>query len=179
MPKCILSGQVKSIFTQEQADDRYLKLSGRTMNGTILAPNQHDFGISISSASIQIGNGGPAFAVSPSNEVTVDSEPMTEKGVANKAYVDSKRPIGRTVTLSSSAWLSNSQTATVQGVNANGTGQIIDWGAHDQTSYTALASAQLFVSASSSANQLVFTALGEVPSSNVSIDIRIQEGQGV
>ena len=96
-----------------------------------------------------------------------------------ESYVDSKLPIGRTVTLSSSAWSSNSQTVTVQGVNANTTGQIIDWGAHDQTSYTALASAQLFISASTSPNQLVFTALGDVPTSNVQVDIRIQEAQGV
>lgn len=35
MPKCILSGQVKSNFTQEQADGRYLQLSGGTMTGNI------------------------------------------------------------------------------------------------------------------------------------------------
>ena len=146
MPKCILSGQVKSTFTQEQADGRYVPLS-RTINNKPLSSN-----ITLSASDVS---------------------------AATESYVDSKLPIGRTVTLSSSAWSSNSQTATVEGVNANTTGQIIDWGAHDQTSYAALASAQLFISASTSPNQLVFTALGDVPTSNVQIDIRIQEAQGV
>ena len=48
--------------------------------------------------------------------------PTNDTDAANKAYVDSKRPIGRTVTLSSSGWSSNSQTVTVEGVNANSTG---------------------------------------------------------
>lgn len=38
MPKCILSGQVKSSFTQEQADGRYVPLS-RTINNKALSSN--------------------------------------------------------------------------------------------------------------------------------------------
>ena len=72
--------------------------------------------------------------------------------MATESYVDSKLPIGRTVTLTSSGWSSNSQTITVQGVNAYTIGQKIDWGAHDYDSYTALTSPQLFVSDSTTAN---------------------------
>lgn len=38
MPRCILSGQVKSNFTQDQADGLYVPLS-RTINGQSLNNN--------------------------------------------------------------------------------------------------------------------------------------------
>lgn len=223
MPKCILSGQVKSRFTQEQADQRYLQLTGGTLTGNVVltANENNDYNATFSIGDSQNGirlssNGtvseiffGNGFQISDSGitqlrsptqlSITTSSgpinisamdglyiqssitipEPIADNNPTTKLYVDSKAPIGRVVTLSASAWSSNSQTVTVQGVNANTTGQIIDWGAHDQASYTALASANLFVSASSSANQLVFTALGTAPTSDVQVNIKIQEGQGV
>ena len=96
----------ESGLTQEQADERYLQLTGGTLTGAIMASFGQDFGIHFpvveESNSITIGSGGPAFSVSATNNVEVGSEPTTANGVANKAYVDSKAPTSVTVTLTAS-----------------------------------------------------------------------------
>lgn len=103
--------------------------------------------------------------------------PENANDAANKAYVDAAKPSVVTVTLSASGWSGGAQTVAVQGVAANTTGQVIHWGAHSATDYSALAAAQLFVSPSTTANQLVFTALGTVPTADVQVDVEIQEAQ--
>lgn len=100
-----------------------------------------------------------------------------EVGAATPADVTAAKPIPRTATLTASGWSNNQQTVTVQGVAANTDGQIIDWGPADEASYEACGSAKLFLKSSTSANQLIFKALGDVPTSNISINIRIQEAQ--
>ncbi len=117
----------ESGLTQEQADARYLQLTGGTMTGDIMASFGQDFGIYFdgSDNSITIGSGGPAFSVSATNNVEVYREPTTANGVANKAYVDSKAPTSVTIILFSSSWSSNTQTVTVSGVSATETAQLI------------------------------------------------------
>lgn len=82
----------ESGLTQEQADERYLQLTGGTMTGSIMASFGQDFGIRFDEErnNIAIGSGGPVFSVSATNNVEVYSEPTTANGVANKAYVDSR-----------------------------------------------------------------------------------------
>ena len=65
----------ESGITQEQADERYLRLSGGTMTGAIMASFGQDFGIHFveKSNSITIGSGGPVFSVSGTNDVEVNN----------------------------------------------------------------------------------------------------------
>lgn len=165
----------ESGLTQEQADARYLQLSGGTMTGAIMASFGQDFGIFFpvneSDNSITIGSGGPAFSVSATNNVEVDREPTTANGVANKAYVDSKSPTSVTVILSASSWSSNTQTVTVSGVSATETAQLI-------TPTPAIASQSAYYEAGimctgQAANSLTFTCQ-TVPTSNLTVYVVIQ-----
>ena len=165
----------ESGLTQEQADERYLQLSGGTMAGSIMASFGQDFGIHFpvveESNSITIGSGGPAFSVSATNNVEVGSEPTTANGVANKAYVDSKSPTSVTVTLTTSGWSSNTQTVTVSGVVASETAQLI-------TPTPAILSQSAYYEAGimctgQAANSLTFTCQ-TVPTSNLTVYVVIQ-----
>lgn len=130
----------ESGLTQEQADERYLQLTGGTMTGDIMASFGQDFGIYFDESNniINIGAGGPVFSVSANSVVEVEFEPTTAKGVANKAYVDSKAPTSVTVILTADGWtntvapvepgggaLGHQQTVTVSGVVASETAQLI------------------------------------------------------
>ena len=116
MPKCILSGQVKSSFTQEQADGRYLQLSGGTMIGAIKMPEAHAFealdgdgnvAVELGSSGISFveGSGGAYITAESSNDSTPVlafyglwgdepvilkhiNTPQSEKDAATKGYVD-------------------------------------------------------------------------------------------
>lgn len=166
----------ESGLTQEQADERYLQLTGGTMTGAIMASFGQDFGIhfpvDIESNSITIGSGGPAFSVSATNNVEVYSEPTTANGVANKSYVDSKAPLPPVpVTLTTSGWSSNTQTVTVSGVVASETAQLI-------TPTPAIASQSAYYEAGimctgQAANSLTFTCQ-TVPTSNLTVYVVIQ-----
>lgn len=160
-------------LTQEQADARYLQLTGGTVTGAIMASFGQDFGIHFveESNSITIGSGGPAFSVSATNNVEVYSEPTTANGVANKAYVDSKSPTSVAITLSSSSWSNNTQTVTVSGVSASETAQLI-------TPTPAIASQSAYYEAGimctgQAANSLTFTCQ-TVPTSNLTVYVVIQ-----
>lgn len=162
-------------LTQEQADERYLQLTGGTMAGSIMASFGQDFGIHFpvveESNSITIGSGGPAFSVSATNNVEVASEPTTANGVANKAYVDSKAPTSVTVALTASGWSSNTQTVTVSGVSATETAQLI-------TPTPAIASQSAYYEAGimctgQAANSLTFTCQ-TVPTRNLTVYVVIQ-----
>ena len=163
----------ESGLTQDQADARYLQLSGGTMAGAIMASFGQDFGVFFdeSDNNIHIGAGGPAFSVSANNVVEVDFEPTTANGVANKAYVDSKAPTSVTITLSSSSWSSNTQTVTVSGVVASETAQLI-------TPTPAIVSQSAYYEAGimctgQAANSLTFTCQ-TVPTSNLTVYVVIQ-----
>lgn len=163
----------ESGLTQEQADARYLQLTGGTLTGAIMASFGQDFGIHFDGASnsIAIRSGGPAFSVSANNVVEVYSEPTTANGVANKAYVDSKSPTSVTVTLTASGWSSNTQTVTVSGVSATETAQLI-------TPTPAIASQSAYYEAgimctNQGTNSLTFTCQ-TVPTSNLTVYVVIQ-----
>lgn len=178
----------ESGLTQEQADDRYLQLTGGTMAGAIMASFGQDFGIHFpmveESNSITIGSGGPAFSVSATNNVEVYSEPTTANGVANKAYVDSKSPTSVAITLTADGWtntmapvepgeetLGHQQTVTVSGVSASETAQLI-------TPTPAIASQSAYYEAGimctgQAANSLTFTCQ-TVPTSNLTVYVVIQ-----
>lgn len=160
-------------LTQEQADERYLQLTGGTLTGDIMAPFGQAFGIFFDEErnSIVIGSGGPAFTVSATNDVEVYHEPTTAKNAANKAYVDSKSPTSVTVTLTTSGWSSNTQTVTVSGVSATETAQLI-------TPTPAIASQSAYYEAGimctgQAANSLTFTCQ-TVPTSNLTVYVVIQ-----
>ena len=163
----------ESGLTQEQADERYLQLTGGTLTGSIMASFGQDFGIFFdeSDNNIHIGAGCPAFSVSANNVVEVDFEPTTANGVVNKAYVDSKFPTSVTVTLTASGWSSNTQTVTVSGVSATETAQLI-------TPTPVIASQSAYYEAGimctgQAANSLTFTCQ-TVPTSNLTVYVVIQ-----
>lgn len=173
-------------LTQEQADERYLQLTGGTMTGNIMASFGQDFGIFFNESDniIEIGAGGPAFSVSATNNVEVDFEPTTANGVANKAYVDSKSPTSVTATLAADGWtntmapvepggetVGHQQTVTVSGVVASETAQLI-------TPTPAIASQSAYYEAGimctgQAANSLTFTCQ-TVPTSNLTVYVVIQ-----
>ena len=163
----------ESGLTQEQADERYLRLTGGTMTGAIMASFGQDFGIFFNESDnkIEIGPGGPTFSVSANNVVEVDFEPTTAKGVANKSYVDSKSPTSVAITLTTSGWSSNTQTVTVSGVSATETAQLI-------TPTPAIASQSAYYEAgimctNQGTNSLTFTCQ-TVPTSNLTVYVVIQ-----
>lgn len=180
----------ESGLTQEQADERYLQLTGGTMTGNIMASFGQDFGIFFNESDniIEIGSGGPAFSVSATNNVEVYPEPTTANGVANKAYVDSKAPTSVAITLTADGWVDatavpppdtggttvtqiKQQTVTVSGVVASETAQLI-------TPTPAIASQSAYYEAGimctgQAANSLTFTCQ-TVPTSNLTVYVVIQ-----
>lgn len=111
MPKCILSGQVKSTFTQEQADGRYLQLSGGTLTGALKYPEGSVFEIlnvganaggklqltsvgDMHGAGINVGNTNVFQAIkmddegAPTLALKYVVTPTNDTDAANKGYVD-------------------------------------------------------------------------------------------
>lgn len=187
-------------LTQEQADERYLQLTGGTMTGPIYL-NAVDSPKSILSirgipnaqsiVRVQANRGATLFyfqSVAPllygsivivpeSNNpdgpcrVANITTPISDTDAANKAYVDSKFPTHQTITLSSSAWASNSQTVTVSGVTADELDQLI-------TPTPAIASQSAYYEAgimctNQGTNSLTFTCQ-TVPTSNLTVYVVIQ-----
>ena len=190
----------ESGLTQEQADERYLRLTGGTMTGPIYL-NAVDSPKSILSirgipnaqsiVRVQTNRGATLFyfqSVDPllygsivivpeSNNpdgpcrVANIATPISDTDVANKAYVDSKAPTSVTVTLFSSSWSNNTQTVTVSGVSATETAQLI-------TPTPAIASQSAYYEAGimctgQAANSLTFTCQ-TVPTSNLTVYVVIQ-----
>lgn len=176
-------------LTQEQADERYLQLSGGTMTGAI----NFDFYDSSNITWKEFSQGIPTFGFRTShysdgsvnefvfgiredpiiNPVIVSniSSPKHSRDAANKAYVDSKAPTSVTITLSSSSWSSNTQTVTVSGVSATETAQLI-------TPTPAIASQSAYYEAGimctgQAANSLTFTCQ-TVPTSTLTVYVVIQ-----
>lgn len=179
----------ESGLTQEQADDRYLRLSGGTMTGAI----NFDFYDSSNITWKEFSQGIPTFGFRTShypdgsvNEfvfgiqedpiikpviVSNISSPKHSRDASNKAYVDSKAPTSVTVTLTTSGWSSNTQTVTVPGVSATETAQLI-------TPTPAIASQSAYYEAGimctgQAANSLTFTCQ-TVPTSNLTVYVVIQ-----
>lgn len=176
-------------LTQEQADERYLQLSGGTVTGAI----NFDFKDVSSITWKEFSQGIPTFGFrtsnysdGPVNEFVfgikkgqiVDpvivgniSSPKHSRDAANKSYVDSKAPTSVAITLSSSSWSNNTQTVTVSGVSATETAQLI-------TPTPAKASQSAYYEAgimctNQGTNSLTFTCQ-TVPTSNLTVYVVIQ-----
>ena len=104
--------------------------------------------------------------------LTLNGNPSADNQAANKAYVDSKAPKSVSVTLTTSAWASNAQTVTVNGVLADETKQLIQ-------PMPAIASQSAYYAAGilctgQAANSLTFTCT-ETPEENLTVYVVIQE----
>jgi hypothetical protein len=187
-------------LTQEQADERYLQLSGgtievdATVSAALTLKNTHSTGaVSAVNRSpylnFETGNGkvvneyidfGSGRAEVAFYDVENDDfvaitgllDPVYGADAANKAYVDSKAPLPPIpVTLTTSGWSSNTQTVTVSGVSATETAQLI-------TPTPAIASQSAYYEAGimctgQAANSLTFTCQ-TVPTSNLTVYVVIQ-----
>lgn len=104
--------------------------------------------------------------------LTLNGNPSADNQAANKAYVDSKAPKYVSVTLPSTGWAGNSQTVTVQGVEADETAQLIQ-------PMPAVASQSAYIEAgilctAQAADQLTFTC-STVPTADLQVYVVIQE----
>ena len=185
----------ESGLTQEQADERYLQLTGGTLTGEVdmgqnpirnvsmifggtgftirsngtTAMNAYMLNISTSDGTY-ISGGLTSSSIDATN-ITVSNVGSGDTAVPNKAYVDSKAPTSVTVTLTTSGWSSNTQTVTVSGVVASETAQLI-------TPTPAIASQSAYYEAGimctgQAANSLTFTCQ-TVPTSNLTVYVVIQ-----
>lgn len=134
----------ESGLTQEQADERYLQLSGGVMTGSLNVSGNQIYGL---------------------------LTPSSGTAAANKAYVDSKAPTSVTVTLTASGWSSNTQTVTVSGVVASETAQLIT-PTPAIASQSAYYEAGIMCTGQA-ANSLTFTCQ-TVPTSNLTVYVVIQ-----
>lgn len=142
----------ESGLTQEQADERYLQLSGgdAMITGDVTFKYGADF---------------------DGSKITSVGTPVNGSDGANKSYVDSKSPTSVAITLTASGWSSNTQTVTVSGVSATETAQLI-------TPTPAIASQSAYYEAGimctgQAANSLTFTCQ-TVPTSNLTVYVVIQ-----
>ena len=102
------------------------------------------------------------------------AEPENENDAANKAYVDSKDPKYRTVTLTAAGWSDNTQTVTAQGVETSG--QSVRISPATKTDADNWVAAGVWCSEPKTANQLVFTC-DTAPTENININVELQEVQ--
>ena len=154
----------ESGLTQEQADARYLQLTGGTLTGDLIMSAYGDEirihaeekrHVLIDCESLSIGD-----TIFGNNHV------MT---VSN--YLSGYAPEYVTISLSASGWSSNTQTVTVSGVSATETAQLI-------TPTPAIASQSAYYEAGimctgQAANSLTFTCQ-TVPTSNLTVYVVIQ-----
>lgn len=182
-------------LTQEQADERYLQLTGGTLAGDVdMGQNtirnvstifggtgfaiRSGGGTTVDAFILNIGtsegtyiNGGLTSSSIDAMNITVSNVGSGDTAVPNKAYVDSKSPTSVAVTLTSSGWSNNTQTVTVSGVSATETAQLI-------TPTPAIASQSAYYEAGimctgQAANSLTFTCQ-TVPTSNLTVYVVIQ-----
>lgn len=171
----------ESGLTQEQADERYLQLTGGELNDDAIFQLPGDNGSLYLGGRNNVPNVG--MYASSSGYITLHDNTMGNvniRGVrspefdydaANKAYVDSKAPTSVAITLTTSGWSSNTQTVTVPGVVASETAQLI-------TPTPAIASQSAYYEAGimctgQAANSLTFTCQ-TVPTSNLTVYVVIQ-----
>ena len=171
----------ESGLTQEQADARYLQLTGGELNDDAIFQLPGDNGSLYLGGRNNVPNVG--MYASSSGYITLHDNTMGNvniRGVrspefdydaANKAYVDSKAPTSVAITLTTSGWSSNTQTVTVSGVSATETAQLI-------TPTPAIASQSAYYEAGimctgQAANSLTFTCQ-TVPTSNLTVYVVIQ-----
>jgi hypothetical protein len=164
-------------MSQDDADARYLQLSGGTMTGDLTVEGKLVFG----------GSNGPRVQVGPSNElqfnsasggsvqflnVQVGGTPTQNLDIVNKAYVDSKGPKTATVTLTAAGWRKGEQTVTVTGILADSSAQIVDVCPANKPSADRWAAAGVWCT-SQAANSLTFSC-DSVPTEDINVNIRMQ-----
>lgn len=205
-------------LTQEQADERYLQLTGGIIDGTLqigtgesedsipgeinlttFNPNAHPAGSHKASIKMVDGvipveegsmvGGGGYFGIRFSDAVKISGtrmgcslivsgtingvkDPVYSIDAANKRYVDSKSPKFTAVTLPASGWSGNAQTATVNGILADETKQLIQ-------PMPAMASQSAYYGAGvlcsgQAANSLTFTCQ-TVPTADLTVYVVMQE----
>lgn len=168
----------ESGLTQEQADDRYLQLSGGTLTNTLnFNIGSYGFGTMLKATT---QNGDVGIVANDKQNVTVmandlyvqiDGGATTSNKVVVQGDLDEIKATSVPVTLTTSGWSSNTQTVTVSGVSATETAQLI-------TPTPAIASQSAYYEAGimctgQAANSLTFTCQ-TVPTSNLTVYVVIQ-----
>lgn len=155
-------------LTQEQADERYLQLTGGTMTGDLtLSANGGTTTISPQDKKDVLITGRYLFFGEDTSAVgRYDYKVLTEGD-----YKEQFAPTSVTITLTTSGWSSNTQTVTVSGVVASETAQLI-------TPTPAIASQSAYYEAgimctNQGTNSLTFTCQ-TVPTSNLTVYVVIQ-----
>lgn len=168
----------ESGLTQEQADERYLQLTGGTLTNTLnFNIGSYGFGTMLKATT---QNGDVGIVANDKQNVTVmandlyvqiDGGATTSNKVVVQGDLDEIKATSATVTLTTSGWSSNTQTVTVSGVSATETAQLI-------TPTPAIASQSAYYEAGimctgQAANSLTFTCQ-TVPTSNLTVYVVIQ-----
>lgn len=166
-------------MTQTEADARYLQLDGGSFSegANVFIPGSAMLlfgGSPINPNASLYSDSYGALRVSNSRISGVE-DPVEDTDAANKSYVDSKLPLLRTATLTTSGWSSNSQTVTVNGVLADESLQEINLAFGSKESAPIWAAAGCWCSAQG-ANSLTFTC-DAVPTGDISLRISIKEAQ--
>lgn len=165
-------------LTQEQADERYLQLTGGTMTNTLnFNIGSYGFGTMLKATT---QNGDVGIVANDKQNVTVmandlyvqiDGGATTSNKVVVQGDLDEIKATSVPVTLTTSGWSSNTQTVTVSGVVASEAAQLI-------TPTPAIASQSAYYEAGimctgQAANSLTFTCQ-TVPTSNLTVYVVIQ-----
>lgn len=174
-------------MSQDDADARYLKLSGGTITGHVNLANGKGVAF-FPNESSDINEAVLLTAYKPEDGVTclriegkygltqariksVD-DPIDDFDAANKAYVDSKGPKTATVTLTTDGWRKGEQTVTVNGILADSSAQIVDVCPANKPSADRWAAAGVWCT-SQAANSLIFSC-DSVPTEDINVNIRMQ-----
>ena len=116
-----------------------------------------------------------ATAGSDQLSVVVQTTSSGQQVYVEQGKIADGRPELRTATLTTSGWSNNAQTVTVQGVSADTSAQLIYVSPASKAAATAWGEAGVFC-AGQDANSLTFVC-DSVPSSNITVNISIQEAQ--
>lgn len=174
-------------MSQDDADARYLKLSGGTMTGHVDFANGKGAAF-FPNGSSNVNEAVLLVAYKPENgiaclgiegkyglaqaRVKSVADPIDDFDAANKAYVDSKGPKTATVTLTTDGWRKGEQTVTVTGILADSSAQIVDVCPANKPSADRWAAAGVWCT-SQAANSLTFSC-DSVPTEDINVNIRMQ-----
>lgn len=174
-------------MSQDDADARYLQLSGGTMTGHVDFANGKGAAF-FPNGSSNVNEAVLLVAYKPENgiaclgiegkyglaqaRVKSVADPIDDFDAANKAYVDSKGPKTATVTLTTAGWREGEQTVTVNGILADSSAQIVDVCPANKPSADRWAAAGVWCT-SQAANSLTFSC-DSVPTEDINVNIRMQ-----
>ena len=179
-------------MTQDQADQRYLKLSGGTMQGDVNFSAGEDpsmsrgvkFTVNMESAHLHGLNEGSGTMLEASDQMGElvrlrFADPVASTDGATKGYVDEEannaRPYANRYTLSSGGWSNQRYTMTVYGINSDNTKQVVSISPDTETDWEAWVDAGVYcIGPNGVSNQLVFKC-NTAPTANIALVIAIQE----